>query len=186
MAEFKAQYETAEQEYRQHKERINGAAEEADTKKVACEILQRPTCRVGRDMEHVTKTTAVLFCPATGGAEQDRPGGVEVQASQEALRRQAQRPPRQHKDPGDEPGVQRAGASGWACSNVLLFFKTGFRRQLKVHLIFLPCGGSGFHSQGRRTLSRTSGGGAHTKELGQRDGASEDQNHYSGRAAGRP
>lgn len=34
MAELKAQYETAEREYRQHKETINAAAEEADTKKV--------------------------------------------------------------------------------------------------------------------------------------------------------
>lgn len=44
MAERKAQYETAEQEYRQHKERINGAAEEADAKKVKPGIL-RPRLR---------------------------------------------------------------------------------------------------------------------------------------------
>lgn len=40
MAELKAQYERAEQEYRQHKERINAAAEEADVKKVEPGILR--------------------------------------------------------------------------------------------------------------------------------------------------
>ena len=34
MAEHKMSYEEAEQEYKQHKEQINTAAEEADTKKV--------------------------------------------------------------------------------------------------------------------------------------------------------
>lgn len=45
MIELQAQYETAEQKYREHKERINAAAEEADTKKVEDEVLRRPTCQ---------------------------------------------------------------------------------------------------------------------------------------------
>lgn len=40
MAERKAQHDTAEQEYRRHKERINAAAEEADAKKVEPGILR--------------------------------------------------------------------------------------------------------------------------------------------------
>lgn len=66
-------------------------------------------------MEHDTKLTVVLFCPATGGAEQDGSGGDEVQASPEALRRKARQSPQQYKDPGGKPGRQRAGASGGAC-----------------------------------------------------------------------
>lgn len=77
--------------------------------------------RVAGDVEHITKLTVVPSCPATGGAEQDGSGGDEVQASQEALRGQAQRPPQQHQDPGGKPGRQGAGASGGACSDV--FFK---------------------------------------------------------------
>lgn len=110
MAEHKAQFERAEQEYRQHKERINAAAEEADVKKVEAGNIW--PC-VGWQWKSATqKLVVVLFCPATGGAEQDGSGGGEMQTSQEALRGQAQRPPGQHQEPGGKSGQQREAPSG--------------------------------------------------------------------------
>lgn len=57
---------------------------------------------------------------------------------------------------------------------------------LHLKLMFFSSGGSGFPSQGHRTLPRTSGGRTLGEEPGQRDGASGYQNQRSGGAAGRP
>lgn len=125
MAELKSAFEEAEQEYKQHKQLINTAAEEADVKKVETKLAplwlvdflilntflpgfawcfkSRLSCNILWAWLNWATTLALSFCPA-GRAEQDWSGGDEMQASWETLWGETQCTSLQHKDSWEQCG----------------------------------------------------------------------------------